>query len=182
MSVITSRLSAMNASTSTHIDLHVHYRQAYLIDDTEDAEGPEDLLDDHPTHPVGIIRVEDGSAFLITGLHTGTVDFTVTVADHDPGPDEAFEDIVEISFESEAGQVSLHEWGDGAHELPPLPKGPGWYRLRYHARGMDEAIDGVDLSNGPIDHYLLQIWPAEESLPRVVKSTSLTHQNWLSGA
>ncbi|WP_336211002.1 hypothetical protein [Nonomuraea sp. LPB2021202275-12-8] len=163
----------------TRIALHVHYSQAYLIDESDEAEGPEDVPDDHPTHPVGIIRVEEGSAFLVTGLHTGTVDFTVVVADHDPGADrEGFEDIVEISFESEAGQVSLHEWGQDVHELPPLPAGPGWYRLRYHARGMDEATDGADLSNGPIDHYLLQIWPAEESLPHVLQSVSGTLRYW----
>ncbi|MFB4271225.1 hypothetical protein [Nonomuraea sp. GTA35] len=103
----------------TNFDLHVSYGQAYLIDCTDDAEGPGDLLDDHPTHPVGIIRVEGGDAFLITGLHTGTVDFTVAVAGHDPGADvEGFEDVVEISIESESGEFELHEWGGGCHELP----------------------------------------------------------------
>ncbi|MEV1003922.1 hypothetical protein [Nonomuraea sp. NPDC050202] len=163
----------------TNFDLHVSYGQAYLIDCTDDAEGPGDLLDDHPTHPVGIIRVEDGDAFLITGLHTGTVDFTVAVAGHDPGADvEGFEDVVEISIESASGEFELHEWGGECHELPALPAGPGWYRLRYHARGMDEAVDGVDLSNGPVDHYLLQIWPAQWSLPQVVKHSSACAAYW----
>ncbi|WP_378785859.1 hypothetical protein ACFMQL_14040 [Nonomuraea fastidiosa] len=84
-------------------DLGVHYGQAYLLDDTDDAMGFEDLPDDHPEHPVGILRVDEGGAFLITGLHTGKVGFTVTVTDHDPGPDtEGYEDIVEVSLESEA--------------------------------------------------------------------------------
>ncbi|MEV4805888.1 hypothetical protein AB0K18_38320 [Nonomuraea sp. NPDC049421] len=43
-------------------DLGVHYRQAYLIDDTDDAMGPDGLPDDHPQHPVGIIRVDDGGS------------------------------------------------------------------------------------------------------------------------
>ncbi|WP_271223116.1 hypothetical protein [Streptosporangium carneum] len=160
-------------------DLHVSYRQAYLVDETDDAMGPGDLLRDHPTHPVGIIRVADGCAFLITGLHTGTVGFSVTVADHDPGADtEGYEDIVEISFESEAGQVSLHECGgEKFHELPELPAGPGWYRLRYHAQDMDKAAE-IDTSREIIDRYLLQIWPQSESVPRVVKSASGSLAYW----
>ncbi|WP_440063557.1 hypothetical protein [Streptosporangium sp. OZ121] len=168
----------MTDSRSVSFDLRVSYRQAYLVDDTDDAMGPEDLLDDHPTHPVGIIRVADGCAFLLTGLHTGTVGFSVTVADHDPGADaDGYEDIVEIGFESEAGQVSLHEWGGKLHELPELPAGPGWYRLRYHARNMDEAAE-ADTSSEVIDHYLLQIWPESESVPRVVKATSGSLAYW----
>lgn len=58
----------MTTTTTVSFDLGVHYGQAYLVDATDDAMGPEDLLDDHPAHPVGIIRVEDGNAFLITGI------------------------------------------------------------------------------------------------------------------
>ncbi|WP_345394765.1 hypothetical protein [Nonomuraea salmonea] len=154
-------------------DLGVHYRQAYLVDDTDDGLGPDGLPDDHPEHPVGIIRVDDGGAFLVTGLHTGVVGFAVSVADHDPGADtDGYEDIVEVSFRSVAGRLSLHEWGGAdEHELPALPAGPGWYRLRYHAQHMDEAAE-VDTSDAVIDRYLLQIWPQAESAPRTVKSTS----------
>ncbi|MGI5268048.1 hypothetical protein ACQEUU_02720 [Nonomuraea sp. CA-218870] len=171
----------MTTSQTISFDLHVHYAQAYLVDDAEDAETPSDLLDDHPTHPVGIIRVEGESALLITGLHTGPVGFTVTVADADPGADtDGYEDIVEISFESEAGQVSVHEWGgEEVHELPELAAGPGCYRLRYHAKGMDEAA-AVDTSQEIIDRYLLQIWPQDESAPAVVKSTSKHLAHWLA--
>ncbi|MBG0818175.1 hypothetical protein [Planomonospora sp. ID82291] len=163
----------MTDARTVSFDLYVHYHQAYLVDDTDDAMGPDGIPADHPAHPVGIIRVDDGGAFLITGLHTGTVGFSVTVVDHDPGADiDGYEDIVEISFKSEAGQLSLHEWGGGDfHELPELPAGPGWYRLRYHARNMDEAAE-VDTSCEIIDRYLLQVWPQDESTPRVVKSAS----------
>jgi hypothetical protein len=36
---------------------------------------------------VGIIRVKDDKALLVTGTHTGTVGFSVTVTGHDPGAD-----------------------------------------------------------------------------------------------
>ncbi|WP_030456806.1 hypothetical protein [Herbidospora cretacea] len=169
----------MTTTTTVSFELYVHYGQAYLVDATDDAMGPQGMLHDHPTHPVGIIRVEDGNAFLITGLHTGTVGFSVTVADHDPGADtDGYEDIVEISFESEAGEVTLDEWGGGdVHEIPELPAGPGWYRLRYHAQNMDAAAE-VDTSREIIDRYLLQIWPQDECEPRVVQSASRQLAYW----
>ncbi|GII33480.1 hypothetical protein [Planotetraspora mira] len=171
----------MTKARTISFDLHVAYSQAYLIDLIDDAMGPGDLLDDHPTHPVGIIRVKDGIAFLVTGLHTGTVGFSATVADGDPGADtDGYEDIVEISFKSTVGRVSLLEWSpEVAHDLPDLTTGPGWYRLRYHARGMDEARE-ADTSAEIIDSYLLQIRPQDESQPRVVKSTSKLLAMWRS--
>lgn len=175
-------MTETSAATQTvTLDLWVHYGQAYLIDDTDDAEGPDGLTGDHPTHPVGIIRVGDGHAFLITGTHTGTVGFTVAVSESEPDPDmDGYEDIVEVSFESEAGSVSLHPWEGSVHEIPELPAGPGWYRLRYHATGMDEAHEGSDEYKSEKDRYLLQIWPAAESDPRVVKSTSSSLSYWRS--
>ncbi|MFE0154684.1 hypothetical protein ACFWY5_46635 [Nonomuraea sp. NPDC059007] len=169
----------MSDIQTASFDLRVHYGQAYLVNDSEDAESPDGIPDDHPVHPVGIIRVDDaGSAFLVTGLHTGTVAFSVTVADHDPGADiDGYEDIVEISFESESGQVSLHEWDGDTHELPDLSAGPGCYRLRYHAQNMDQAAD-VDTSDDIIDRYLLQIWPQDVSEPHVVQSTSERLAYW----
>ncbi|TDD57185.1 hypothetical protein E1286_00200 [Nonomuraea terrae] len=75
---------------------------------------------------------------------------------------------MEISFRSEAGHLSLHEWrGGDVHELPTLPAGPGWFRLRYHAQNMDEAAE-VDTSDEIINRHLLQIWPQEESTPRTL--------------
>jgi hypothetical protein len=56
---------------------------------------------------------------------------------------------VENSYESLAGQVSLHEGSRHSHDLPALPD---WYRLQNHGRGMD-----ADESDGLIDHYLLQL-------------------------
>ncbi|MFD1935117.1 hypothetical protein ACFSKW_26945 [Nonomuraea mangrovi] len=166
---------------TTTVGLWVHYGQAYLIDDIDDAEGPADLTDDHPEHPVGIIRVGDDYAFLVTGTHTGTVSFSIAVAASEPAADlDGYEDVVEVSFESEGGSVSLHEWGGGnVHEIPELPAGPGWYRLRYHAAGMDHGHEGNEDGPAP-DRYLLQIWPAGESDPVVVKSTSSMHRYWMT--
>ncbi|MFC7646327.1 hypothetical protein ACFQX6_41385 [Streptosporangium lutulentum] len=113
------------AVETAQMDIEVHYSHAYLVDEDDDCY-PDGMLDDSPTHPVGIIRVEKGIAFLVTGLHTGTVSFTVAVADQDPGADlEGYEDIVEISFESPSGYISLYESGVQAFTASlryPLPR------------------------------------------------------------
>ncbi|SNT53595.1 hypothetical protein SAMN05216276_105661 [Streptosporangium subroseum] len=158
-----------------HLDVEVHYYQAYLMDEGRSVGGFD--FDNAPSPPVGIIRVEKGSALLTVGPQWATVKFTVAVADRDPGADlDGYEDIVEISYESPSGRLSLEEWGGGrAHTLPPLPAGPGTYRLRYHVRGMDEEV-AIEIG----DHYFLQIWPEPPRDPTVLKSTSSTFQYWLN--
>ncbi|MEV6861535.1 hypothetical protein AB0M44_11095 [Streptosporangium subroseum] len=173
-------MTHLNAAMETvTIALGIDYSQAYLFDDTGEPNIP-DHLSDNPVHPLGIINVRGGVALLTIGTHYGRVPFDVQVARSEPAPDlGAYEDIVEISFASEVGSVSLHEWGDEEiHRLPPLPAGPGWYRLRYHAYGLDEGHADFYEENAS-DRYLLQIWPADESGPRFVKSTSSRHRSWI---
>src|SRR5688572_10606667 len=108
----------------------------YLLDREDYGAGAGS--DDSPTHSIGLIKVERrGMACLNIAVQWGVVDFTVAVADRDPGAHfEGYEDIVEISFESPSGELLLAGWhmdwdDEKAHSLPPLPAGPGTYRLRY---------------------------------------------------
>jgi hypothetical protein len=153
----------------------VHYGQIYLLDGENDLP-TFDLLG---TSPVGLVGVNLGAALMVTGLHTGTVGFKVSVDDHDPPPDlDEYDDVVEVSFESRDGTASLVGWGgEYSRDLPPLPAGPGTYRLRYHTRGMDAAA-AAEHSDGPIDEYLLQIWPAPPSPAITLKRTSQQAAYW----
>jgi hypothetical protein len=150
----------------------------YLREEGSDLSG---MLDDSLATSVGIVCVRPGITLLTTGLHTGTVGLTVAVADHDPGADlAAYEDVVELSYQSPTGVVWLEDWNGQRHPLPPLAEGPGWYRLRYHARGMDAAQQAdTDTSEEPIDEYLLQIWPEPDNQPAVVKLTSDAARYWV---
>ncbi|WP_157594660.1 hypothetical protein [Streptosporangium amethystogenes] len=141
----------------------------YLLDREDYGAGVG--LDDSPNHSIGLIEVEGkGLVCLHIAAQCGVVDFTVAVADQDPGAHfDDYEDIVEISFESSSGELLLDGWqmdwdDEKAHSLPALPAGPGPYRLRYHTQG--------DMESWSIDGYYLQIWPAPQHDPAVLKTTS----------
>jgi hypothetical protein len=120
---------------------------------------------------MGIIEVDEGWVTLHITHQWGPADFTVTVADHDPGPDvTVYEDIVEISFVSASGHLELAGFSYDESvmcPLPPLPAGPGPYRIRYHVKGMD--LEGTQ--DAVADHHL-QIWPAPLAEPVTVKATT----------
>jgi len=157
----------------------VHYGQLYLLDGAAELPAFEVLQ----TASVGLVGVEPGAALMVTGLHSGTVGFMVSVAVNAPQPElDAYEDVVEISFESRDGTASLVGWaGEYSRDLPSLPAGPGTYRLRYHARGMDAAA-AAGHSDVPIDEYLVQIWPAPPSAEVTLKRTSQQCGYWQDGA
>ncbi|MFD0884728.1 hypothetical protein ACFQ08_09225 [Streptosporangium algeriense] len=144
--------------------------RVHLLDE-EYHRAAGDTDDSTPRSLGSLIRVEGGVVDLGIALQWGEVPFTVTVSDQDPGADlDGYEDVAEASFESPTGRVFLLGWCMDFYEekvarLPPLPAGPGTYRLRYHVRGMDEERYLAD------DHYL-QIWPAPRHAPAVLKSTS----------
>ena len=163
-------------------DVWVHYGQVDLMDSP-------DVYDIPPMGgpPVGILAETPGrvgNVKLLTGLHTGEVFLTVSVTDTDPGPElHSHQDAVELSVYLPNGAPILEEWGGGSpHDLPPLPAGPGWYRLRYHARDADVGleVETLEEDQGPVDSYLLQIWPEAHSEARILRAESDFARNWLA--
>lgn len=133
----------------------VQYHQ-FDISDEDGPTGP-DIDRSHN----GLVRVTDGIVTVMTGIHTGDVDVTVTLHDTPPAPDAGgWQDIVEISAHSVSGDLRVRGIMDDLdEELPVLAfNGPGDYRLRVHARGRDTA---VDLAPDEVtEWYLIQAWPA----------------------
>ncbi|MFC4561580.1 hypothetical protein ACFO4E_06905 [Nocardiopsis mangrovi] len=169
----------MSDPLTRSLPLDVDYAQAYLHDGHAGAE----TWPDDPDHSAGIIRTppDPGYAFLVTGTRTGEVGFTVAVGAEDPGPDlDGYEDAVEISVHMPEGTPVIEEWGGDVHELPPLTDGPGWYRLRYHARGFDAGRDDDHCDGGPPDSYLLQIWPAPPAPPQTLRVVSEGVRYWVN--
>ncbi|MGW5190465.1 hypothetical protein ACWEOO_14490 [Kribbella sp. NPDC004138] len=113
-----------------------------------------------------------GKLFLITGLHTGKVGFTVEVHERMPSVEYSAEDVVEASYRP-IGDAALVSWGGSGSW--PLELQPGVdYRVRYSAWGMDAGHQaGPPMDDEPsVDRYLLQFWPARPAPDRVVKETS----------
>ena len=120
-----------------------------------------------------------GRLFLITGLHTGEVGFTVEVHETMPSVEYSAEDVVEAAYRP-IGDAMLVTWrGTGGSWGLELEPGTD-YRVRYSAWGMDAGHQaGPPMDGEPlVDRYLPQFWPARPAPDRVVKETSRQAAYW----
>lgn len=153
----------------------MHYGQAYVIAGSEDT----DLAASFRGQVNGLCgAAAAGLLFLITGLHTGRVGFTVDICAARPAVDDSWEEIVEVPLTVAVAEVTLQEWGGQAAYRLPLPAAD--YRVRYCARGMQH---GHDLDTGqdhdrPADSYSLAFWPAPPAPDQMVKQTSEIAAYW----
>ena len=118
--------------------------------------------------------------WLVFGMESGEVGFTIDVLDAAPPLDDSWEEIVEVPFAvaEDSGEINLLQWpGEAVCSIPLLP---GNYRVRYCARGMDEGHDtDTILDDEPlVDFYSLTFWPAENAKDRILKQTSEQAQYW----
>ena len=158
--------------TLFHGDVDISYSQLYIYSGGPETLDP--LGDAFSGQENGLCGAAlPGFLFLTTGLNVGYVPYTVERHDEAPPVDDAWEDIVEVSFRPATPQVMLVEWG-GEHAWP-LDLDPTDLRVRYCARGMDaagRAGSRLDPEGPELDRYLLQFWPAPPGPERVVKQTS----------
>ncbi|WP_328472968.1 hypothetical protein OHA21_11285 [Actinoplanes sp. NBC_00393] len=152
------------------------YGQFYVTSDFDDEPDPTEAF---PGQANGLCGAQvPGGLFLVTGRHDGKVQLRVELRDGPP-PEDGWEEIVEVSFTPVSDEVTLMTWHVDEYPLPGLQAGVA-YRVRYCARGMDEATgyhgprEGVE----PIDHYLLAFWPAPPEADRVVRRTSRAAAYW----
>lgn len=155
---------------------HVHYGQIYV----ESAVGVYPMPDEcfAGQHNGLCGAAIPGTLFLVTGLHTGTVGFTVELHEREPAVDEVWQEVVEASFRPASQRVALVQWAGEASwglDLPPVD-----YRVRYCAFGMDEgrAADTRMAGEPQLDRYLLQFWPAGPAEDRIVRQTSEIAAYW----
>ena len=154
----------------------VSYGQIYV----ESSEDSSDLHECFAGQRNGLCGAAvAGKLFLITGLHTGDVGFTVEVHDGMPPVEDSAEDVVEASYRP-IGDAALVTWASmgGWWELELEPGVD--YRVRYSGWGMDAGHHaGPPMDDEPlVDRYLLQFWPARPAPDRVVKETSKSAAYW----
>jgi hypothetical protein len=155
--------------------LQVHYGQAYVESANDQTLDLDDCFRGQTNGLCGAAL--PGTLFLLTGLHTGPVSFTLELLDAPPALDDSWEDIVEVSFLPTTPSVALTEWG-GEHRCS-IPLAPITYRVRYCARNMDRGKE-VDtlVDEDPVDAYALFFWPADSAPDAMIRQTSGSAAYW----
>ncbi|GAA4371353.1 hypothetical protein [Nocardioides caricicola] len=132
------------------------------------------------TIPTDVDQV--GDVWVNTGDQWGPFSVTTQVHDTPPPDDPSWEDVVEITLTCTSGllvaELVNHE------PSTSLTTDPGSYRIRVCARGrvdpeLDDDYDDQDEpgaeSTEPVEHYLVQAWPAlptDPTAPVIVRDTS----------
>lgn len=90
--------------------LNVHYGQVYV---ESGWEMPSDPVSAAFAGQVNGLcgAATPGSLFMVIGLHTGHVGFTVELHNAAPPMDDGWEDVVEVSFTPTADDIALVQWG-----------------------------------------------------------------------
>jgi len=89
---------------------------------------------------------------------------------------DVWEDGVEVAINiPRNAEPSWCTWA--GEKSGPLDIPPGSYRVRVSARGRDAGADG-EFADGPVDFYLLEIWPAAPEPDLIIRSTSADARYW----
>lgn len=91
---------------------------------------------------------------MLVEIHARAIDFhlsfdviTIRLFDADPGIDESWEEIVEVSFQAPKGEITLMEWAADQGVGMAVPAGS--YRARYQGRAMQTAMNWTPMSMTP---------------------------------
>jgi hypothetical protein len=161
--------------------IHRASAQVFVDASTVDLTG-EDLVTEFELNmtATGLVEADpDGDgARIVCGQEIGDIGVTAELWDDAPPlTTHGWQDVAEVSV---AWRSAFMDFGttDGSEnpakrlELP----GPGDYRLRVHGRNRDDGDPRDD--SDPIGGYLIQVWPAPQGKPVIVRSTSKTAAMW----
>ncbi|MFD8982447.1 hypothetical protein [Streptomyces sp. NPDC059564] len=99
---------------------------------------------------------------LLAGTHTGAIRLTVERPLSEPGPPASeWDTVVDVSIYSTSGKLWLND-GEGETRSAAgnlAHTGPGWYRVRAHARGRDRG-EAEGIPDAWVEEHLMSIWPA----------------------
>lgn len=154
-------------------ELDVHYGFVHLLTNGHDEPALLDVARHGQTNGLAGAAVAH-QVHLITGLHTGSVAFTVAWSPAEPPLDDEWDEVVEVSLHVAETTAALRGFDDW-HPLTLPAAGP--HRVRYSAAGF-EAGRQVDTARPGPDRYLLQLWPAPPTPDEVVRLTSAHAAYW----
>ena len=158
------------------VEVQVGYGQAYVLSGDTRVPSMDRSFQSQTNGLCGAATT--GVLFLITGTHTGPVPFAVDVVAAEPPIGEEWEDVVEVSFTAQPGDVVLMGWAGGSVDSIPLDAGR--FRVRYCFRGLDAAREHDSRLDGdpPIDRCLLQFWPSGPRPDSVLRLSSEYAASW----
>lgn len=116
--------------------------------------------------------------YLNLARRSGGSPVRVVLLDAAPGdPGGEWEDVVEVStVVPEGADARWCSWGgEGSGDLDGLT--PGEYRVRVCARGRDAGHDD-EFADGPVDWYLVELWPASVTDDTILRTGSADAAYW----
>jgi len=119
-----------------------------------------------------------GGVYLHFARRSGGSPVRIVLTDVAPGdPEESWQDVVEVSIDLPSRtEIAWTSWaGETGGESEGIA--PGSYRLRVSARGRDGGRDG-EFADGPVDAYLLQLWPAPSQPDMILRVGSRDAEYW----
>ncbi|MFO6422202.1 hypothetical protein [Motilimonas sp. KMU-193] len=161
-------------------NIAIEYGQFYIdipeLDDEDDYLDPEVAFKDQQNGICG--ASQSGKLFFVTGIQNGTASVEIKLYSSEPTIDDAFEEIVEVSFKRNKTPVALCEWG--CEEIYPIDLPEGNYGVRYCIIAMGADYGDDDDWEAPVkgQKHLIQIWPSEPTMDKIIKSTSDTASYW----
>lgn len=126
----------------------------------------------------GLVGASDtNGVYLHFARRSGGSPAKIILRDAATEPQGSFQDIVEVSIAIPQGAVV--RWASWAGEtsgvLSEVP--PGTYRLRVSARDRDAGRSG-EFADGPVDEYLLELWPSSMQPDAILRVGSADAQYW----
>jgi hypothetical protein len=164
----------------------------YYVVSREDAY---DFADDHilgghgadNVHgmPQGLVVPGSGPALKIrTGHQWGYITVDVSLVESGPAPDLGAWDAIEQATIRPHAQVDICDWLFSARgQFPDLTGGRRveYLTIRVSARGRDakaNPVPALKARRTPVEHHLIQAWPAFAPLPREVLKRDQTTCYW----
>lgn len=155
------------------LEVEADYGQIYIYDpetqraddDATENDNPLERAMDDAYESRRFVGYDSGLIDVITpSQYNWKAPMRVEVSETPPASDvETGDHVVEVSLPVPSGRVAFQASGGGAPIETPIPAGT--YRARFSGRGYTAGVGEIEGH----ESYRLQLWPAEEAEPQLVK-------------